>query len=54
MLLEVYRFVPKELIDVELINGDIDELIKAYAKAMYMKDIEVGIMQKAIVQAFGE
>lgn len=54
MLLEVYRFVPAELIDSALINSDIDELIKTYAKARYMQDIEVSIMQNAIVQAFGE
>ncbi len=54
MLLEIFRFVPKELIDNELLNKDLDELYRVYAKARYMQDIEVGLFQKAIVQAFGE
>lgn len=42
------------MIDENLINSDIDELYRAYAMAKHVQDVEVSIMQKAIVQAFGE
>ncbi len=42
------------MFDENLINSDIDELYRVYAMAKYMQDVEVSVMHKAIVQAFGE
>ncbi len=54
MLLEIHRFVPKSMFDENAINSNLEELYRVHSMAKYMQEIEVGIMQKAIVQSFSE
>lgn len=54
MALEIYYYLPAQLLPQQLYESDFHEFIELYAKAKYLKEMEVHNLQRAVVQAFGE
>ena len=54
-LLEIYRYVPPPLLerfDPEAI--DLDEFLEYLAKAIYIQELEQGIVARAVSEVFSE
>ena len=53
--LEIYRFVPPALLEgLDIDHMEIDDFLGLLAKARYIQEIEVSIIQRGVVDAFGE
>ena len=53
--LEIYRFVPPALLEgLDIDHMETSEFLGLLAKARYIQEVEASIIQRGVVDAFGE
>lgn len=53
-MLEIYRYVPAELISRPVMEMDIDEYLEFLAKARYLEEVERDLYMEALAGFFGD
>ncbi len=51
-ILEIYRYVPENLIRMPVGEMDLDEFARHLARARYLEEVEVNLYKRAIVEVF--